>query len=303
MSTADLREARVRLERALLPLRQRALIVGLFFAFAIAALVVMAALVLGMWVDLTVPLAVGVRRLVAPLALLSAIAFAVVLMRRASFQSRLSSLARRVDEVSHSGGRVMTGYDLTRDEAKNESPLPGPLSQGLALLAAEQAQDVCSDVDEVEAVPADRARYWWKVVAATSLCLCVFAFFVPRMAWTQVQRILVPMESQLPYSPTAISVDPGDTQVLYGDDLEVIASIQGPLVEDMELVLQYSDEREERLPMLAETDDRWRTYLTRVTEPANYYVRGGSARSMSHQLNVKMTPQITAVQCRIQQPQ
>lgn len=299
MSTADLRQARVRLERALFPLRQRALVVGLFFAVAIAALVVIAMLLLGMWVDLTVPLSVGIRRLVVPLAVISAVAFAIALMRQASLRSNLPSLARRVDDVSHSGGRVMTGFDLTREDQPEQSSL----ADGLALLAAEQAEDVCDKVDEVEAVPADNARYWWKVVGATALCLCIFAGLVPRMAWTQVQRILVPMESQLPYSPTAITVDPGDAQVLYGDDLEVIAMIDGPLVEDLELVLNYADGREEPLPMLAETDDRWRTFLTRITEPAEYHVRGGSARSRSHQLQVKMTPQITEVQCRIEQPE
>ena len=300
MSTADLREARVRLEQALFPLRQRAIVVGLFCAVAIAALVAIATLILGMWVDLTVPMSVGIRRLVAPLALISAIAFAIALMRRVSSTSQLSSLAQRVDEVSHSGGRVMTGFDLTSDESREQSS--SSLTDGFAMLAAEQAEGVCSNVDEVEAIPGDQARYWWKVVGATALCLCVFAGFVPRLAWTQVQRILVPLESQLPYSPTAISVTPGDTQVLYGDDLEVIATIDGPLVEDLELVLQYSDQREERLPMLAETDDRWRTYLTRITEPAKYHVRGGTARSKNHELNVKTTPQITAVECRIEQP-
>ncbi len=302
MSTADLREARLRLEQALFPLRQRALVVGSLVAVAVAALVVITTLVLGMWIDLTVPLSTGLRRLVLPLAAVSAVAFAIVLLRRSSRDFKEPALARRVDEVSHSGGRVMTGYELTDVDANSKSPRSGALSEGLALIAAGQAEQVCSTVNEAEAIPSDPARYWWKVVGATSLCLCVFAGFVPRMAWTQVQRILVPMESQLPYSPTSISVEPGDTEVLFGDDLELIATISGPLVEDLELVLRYDDQTEERLPMLAETDQRWRTYLTRITEPAEYHVRGGSARSRAHQLRVKLTPQIKAVECRIEQP-
>lgn len=84
MSTADLREARLRLEQALFPLRQRALVVGSLVAVAVAALVVITTLVLGMWIDLTVPLSTGLRRLVLPLAAVSAVAFAIVLLRRSS---------------------------------------------------------------------------------------------------------------------------------------------------------------------------------------------------------------------------
>ena len=298
MSTADLQQARMRIERALHPFRQRAILVGLIAAIAIGLLVIISTLLIGMWVDLTVPMSVGLRRCVVPLAAIAAISFIVSLMRRMKQNTNESAMAERVDEFSDSGGRVMTGYDLVCD-LSNEA---APLSQGLALMAAEQAEDVCVNIDEETAIPTDNARYWWKVVGATALGLCLFAFFVPRLAWTQVQRILIPMETQLPYSSTTIEVQPGDTEVLFGNDLEVEAKVVGPLVEDLELVFEYDEESTETLPMLAESDRNWRTFVTRVTKPARYHVRGGTARSHWHELKVKMTPQINSVTCKITPP-
>ena len=298
MSTVDLQEAKIRIERALHPLRQRSIFVGFVLAIAIAVLVTLGTLLTGMWLDLTVPLPVTIRRLFLPLAMLSAVSFAIALLRRQSKSSSDPKLARRVDDVSGAGGSVMTGYELANESEKNS----GPLSEGLALMAAQQAEDVCLKVDEVQAVPSDSARYWWKVVGATSFVLALLACIVPRMAWTQVQRILVPTESQIPYSPTSITVQPGDTEVLFGSDLELIAQVDGPRVDDLALVLENQQGRTERLPMLAETDVTWRTFLTRVTQPARYHVEAGTTRSPSYELKVKLTPQITSAECKIQSP-
>ena len=298
MSTVDLQEAKIRIERALHPLRERSIFVGVLLAVAIASLVTIGTLLAGMWLDLTVPLPVAIRRMFLPLAVLSAVCFGVALLRKQSKASTDAKLARRVDDVSGAGGRVLTGYELASDNEQHDAPI----SQGLALMAAEQAEKVCLSVDEVQAVPSDNARYWWKVVGATSFVLAVLACIVPRMAWTQVQRILVPMESQIPYSPTSISVQPGDTEVLFGSDLELVATIDGPRVDDLMLVLENAKGNVERLPMLAETDAQWRTFLTRITQPARYHVAAGSTRSPTYDLKVKLTPQIVEVDCKIQPP-
>ncbi|MCO8123254.1 hypothetical protein NHH03_16010 [Stieleria sp. TO1_6] len=306
MSTSDdLERTKVRYAMALHPIRQRALLVGLLTALAIGFLLVLVCLVAGMWVDLTFPLPVAVRRLVLPAAGLGAIATIILLMRHSRAARSDQEITRQIDEVSQANGKVMAGYDLlhrSADDATGAGENVNPFSQALSALAARQAEQVCQRVDAVEVVSAAPAKQWWVKAMIAIAAIALVALIVPRMAWTQAQRILIPMESQLPYSPTSLSVQPGDTEVLFGADLEVTATIDGPLVDDLELVLRYDDQSQETLPLLAETDRQWRTYLTRLTQPADYFVRARQTRSESHRLGIRMTPQITSANCIVTPP-
>lgn len=308
MSIADdLERTKLRFSMTLDPVRQRAILIGFFAALAVGFLVTMAMLVFGMWLDLTVPLPVGVRRLMLAVTGLSAIASVIMLVVHAKRLSTDQEMARQIDEISGADGKVMAGFDLldrgVPSAAKStDRDRDNSLSLSLASLAAEQATEVCQNIDPVEVVSSQKAKYWWRNAAIAVFGIVVVAAFIPRMAWTQAQRMLIPMESQLPYSPTALLVQPGDTEVLFGSDLEVLATIEGPPVEDLELVLIFDDQTEETLPLLAETDVRWRTYLTRVTRPADYYVRASGARSQTHRMDVRMTPEIKSVRCIVTPP-
>lgn len=304
MSIADdLERSKVRFSMTLHPVRQRAILVGLLAALAVAFLITLAMLVFGMWLDLTVPLSVGVRRLMLAVTGVCAIASIITLVRQAKRLSSDMELTRQIDDAAESNGTVMAGYDLLsrgvpnqrQNSATNFDPDDDAFSLSLAAIAADQAEQVCQTVDPVQVVSARKAKYWWRNAGIACLGLLVVAAIVPRLAWTQAQRILIPMESQLPYSPTSIGVEPGDTEVLFGSDLEILASIKGPRVEDLELVLRYDDDSEDSLPLLAETEDRWRTYLTRVTRAADYFIRADGARSETYRLDVRMTPEFESV--------
>ena len=310
MSTADdLERTKVRFSMALLPVRQRAILVGLLSALAIALLVIMGMLFFGMWLDLTIPLPVGFRRLILLLTAAAAIASIVLLVLHARRVASEHELARKVDEAAGADGEVMSGFDLLNhgipsenNTGKQHRAADDNLSVSLAALAADQAQQFCEQVDPAEVISTQSAKVWWRNAGIAALVILLIGVMVPRMAWTQAQRILIPMESQLPYSPTALLVEPGDTEVLFGNDLEISATIEGPLVEDLELVLKFDDESQETLPLLAETDERWKTYLTRVTRPADYYVRAEGTRSSTHRLDVRMTPAIKSVRCAVTPP-
>ncbi|MCA9138491.1 MAG: hypothetical protein KDB00_17085 [Planctomycetales bacterium] len=309
MSVADdLERTKVRFAMTLHPVRQRAIMIGLFAALAVGFLVMLAMLVFGMWLDLTVPLPVGLRRVMLGLTALSASASVIALLWHAKRHTTDHAMAGQIDEAVGADGRVMAGFDLVDRGIPSASRSvtndhDAAVCLSLAALAADQATQVCQNIDPVDVVSSQKAKYWWRNAAIAVLGVAIIAAFVPRMAWTQAQRMLIPMESQLPYSPTTLLVEPGDTEVLFGSDLEVFATIQGPTVDDLELVMTFDDQTEETLPLLAETDVRWRTYLTRVTRPANYFVKADGARSEMHRIDVRMTPEIKSVRCVITPPQ
>ena len=66
------------------PVRQRAIVIGFLTAFAIGLLLMMAMLIVGMWIDLTIPLSVGIRRLILVATALCAVVSVIVFVRRAS---------------------------------------------------------------------------------------------------------------------------------------------------------------------------------------------------------------------------
>ena len=288
------------------PIRQRAVLVGIMIALAIGALVGLSLIVFGAWLDLTYPLSASIRRVIL-LVTATCTAIAVVMyFRKAKHASTDEQISQQIDRVSQTDGTVLAGFDLMSHgvptaKSAGQAPLDA-VSADLASIAAEQAEVVCRNVDPVDVIPTHKARFWWRNVAIAFGVLFLIALVVPRMAWTQAQRMLVPLESQLPYSPTSLEVSPGDVEVLFGSDVEFTTEINGPVVDDLELVLRFDDQSTETLPMLAESDVRWRTYLTRVTGPADYFVRANGVRSHEYRMDVRLTPEIESVTCVITPP-
>src|SRR5207245_639817 len=105
----------------------------------------------------------------------------------------------------------------------------------------------------------------------------------------------------------------GDARVVYGSGLEIRASISGPPVDGVELVLQTADDSAagsprgakgttEIVPMFPESEGRWRASVANVTRSMTYLLRARSARSRKFAVEVITVPQIEEVHFRIIAP-
>ena len=291
-------------DQSLQPLRLRAKRLSWTLSSAIACLVALSLLVTAMWLDLTIPLPVSVRTWVLPLTVLTAALVGVLVWRRRRSRRKDAELIRSVDASQRASGQVMAGYDLSRHPQTNKE---SNWSSGLAALAGGQADQRCLSADPRRVLPSTETTYWWRIVGFAIMGLGLIGMFMPHLAWTQASRILMPSETQLPYSPSRIDVRPGDTEVLFGDDLEISATVTGPPLESLELVIREDaiegqSPVDDVLPMLEESDGQWRTFLTRIGKPAIYFVRARGTRSTQHRLEVRMTPQFEKVTCRVVPP-
>jgi hypothetical protein len=157
----------------------------------------------------------------------------------------------------------------------------------------------------------------WLRRSTASAVLLTFATFLlvvtmPRLVWTEMQRFFDPYGDHPPYSRLVFDVTPGDVEVLYADGVDIHAVVRGPNPERVELVVERGTSRgssagsaaveRQILPMFPEPDNGWRTSLAQVVEPAEYFVRSGSARSRRYHIDVILVPEIVDVQFRITPP-
>jgi len=215
---------------------------------------------------------------------------------------RDASVARRVDRAVGGGGDVLTGLELDR-------PSPGPsgaktssVTAGLARMAVDHAAIVAGRVAPSQAAPAKPLGRSLGTLALLSSVVGLLVLCLPQFARTQWDRFAYPFDDVPPFSQTTFEVTPGDTEVRYGDELEIRAVVSGPPIDRAELVLMHDDGQEEVVPMFPESSGNWRAVLAKVTSPAVYYVRSHRARSERYRIAVITVPRIENVVVRITPP-
>jgi hypothetical protein len=130
----------------------------------------------------------------------------------------------------------------------------------------------------------------------------VLAICLPGLVQTQWNRFARPYADVPPFSRIEFKVTPGNTSVVYGSELEIRATVIGPPVEQLELVLQSGNRQEPPLPMFPEADGQWRAVLAKVVEPTDYYVRAYRARSNRYHLGIITVPLIEDARVRVEPP-
>lgn len=268
-------------------------------------IVVAVVVVLGfVWLDLLWELTPPVRIAASGLAALAAIAVLGIAMVRARREGRPAVLAERVDRAAIAGGEIRSGYDLSLGAPGNgAATAAAPLTRGLAELAVDRAVRLASVVQGWRIATARPVVVVAGVIVTLAATLVGIGFLLPELAQTQWLRFSDPFGDHPPYSQIRFSVEPGNTQVVYGRGLEVKVATDGPPVERLDLVIRgQGSEDEETLPMFPETSGHWRGVLTKVTSPGAYYVRAGRARSRRFEMGVITVPRIESVRLRITPP-
>ncbi len=247
------------------------------------------------WLDLLWELPAGMRITT----VIAAPTLGLALLGHAAWQTRRrgtpDAVAQQLDDVSNAGGRIRTGVDLLA--ARGSS-----LSDGLAVLAVADASALASRVPAARVAPL-------RLVMKPFLALAAFAVIIggacaafPRLAAAEWNRFLHPFGDEAPFSRVVFHVEPGDTQVIYGQPLDVRATVEGPPVERLNLVLETDGLSEEVLPMFAESGGSWRATVANVTTPVRYHVRSHAGRSAKFTVRVITVPRLEAIRFRVTPP-
>lgn len=322
-----------RLARRLLAIRAAA---GILLGVPAAAAVV----VLWVWLDLLWELSPQVRIAGDALAGLAAVAALAIVCWRALRLANRSAMARVLDRVGNTGGQILSGFDLAfatassggvssaatssaatssggtssggRSSGGTSSGQPGvglsgkranELEDGLAQLAIQRAGKLAGDVAPARAVPIHPLSLAAVYAVATIAVLAAAALAMPRLVAMEWLRMADPLGDHPPYSRVQLTLDPQNARVIYGGSLDVFATAAGDPVEQVDLVLvDPASGGEELLPMFPEGSNHWRTVLSRVTAPKQYFVRAERARSRRYSIDVVMTPRIEKLRCRVTPP-
>ncbi|HEV3003593.1 MAG TPA: hypothetical protein VGX78_04000, partial [Pirellulales bacterium] len=265
---------------------------------ATAAIALVAA---GVWLDLIWELSSVVRIVACIVAVAFGCTLATATLAAALGRSRDRALARRLDEAGRTGGQILSGHDLLTGPASAEAV---PLTAGLARLAVDRAARLAADVPVAVAVSGKPARRAFSSTVLVAAAMGLLALVAPRLASTEWLRFADPFGDHPPYSRTVLHVEPGNTEVLYGGSLDVLVTTEGPVADQVEIVLLPADEAgdEQTLPMFPESGGKWRTQIAELHSPVRYFARTHSARSRRYQLGVVTVPQLESVTWRIAPP-
>ena len=250
---------------------------------------IVAVAILGAWTDLVLELSPALRMGALAVALLAGLALAIVTARRAWRWGTPDSLARRLDPVAGARGQIIAGVDLLSDERAFT-----PIEAGLAGIAVDRAAEL-----------ARCARTEGGAVAASidlgacgralAVLVTLVALVLPRLAQAQWLRFADPFGDHPPYSAVVFRVEPGDIRVIYGQGVEIRATVEGA----RSIVSSWSSSRPTRHP------SAWRCFrkepgtggprwpMSRVRAAITYTPTGRA--SARHHIEVITVPQLSSV--------
>jgi hypothetical protein len=270
--------------------------VALAWGIVAAAVLLLA----GLWLDVLWEMPPPWRIALVWLAAAASVAALAFLLWQTSRQARPAVLARRLDRAAGSGGEILTGLDLWQTVRGGSS---SALTLGLSQIAVDHAASLAAQAPLARAIPARPLGRALAVVAGGSLLLALVYAAAPGLLSTEWQRFARPWDDVPPHSPLRFTVTPGNAEVLYGGELEIVALVEGGAVDRLDLVLQSPAGGPSRLPMFSDADGRWRALLSKVTEPTEYFVQAYRARSRRFRIDVVEVPQLESVRARISPPE
>lgn len=253
----------------------------------------------GFWIDLVWELSSVARVIAVVTSATAGIVLLVVFLTVAIRSAAQVLMVRRLDQTAETGGEIVTGYEL------QSSSITG-LSQGLAQIAVSRSALLASQIPTSRVVPDTPARQG--AIAATAIVagMLFAAVVAPVLTQTEWLRFADPFGDHPPYSRTHFHVEPGDTSVRYGDGLEILVTVTGQPIDDLELVLRTSPDgrktHDERLPMFFDVAGQWKASVSSITSPVQYFVQARTGRSRRFKISVATVPQIENVRFRIQPP-
>lgn len=138
-------------------------------------------------------------------------------------------------------------------------------------------------------------------LAAISLSWVVMVMVAGDVVLAVIPRFTDPRGDHPPFSRLKISVTPEGSEVIYGGQVEIRATVSGKPVDKLWLVAK-SGTNEVRTGMFLAPDRSHFQTLSNLREPATYFVTDGQARSKRFSIQIRRVPEITLVEIAAEFP-
>jgi hypothetical protein len=245
------------LKSQLAGVRRRLIWISATAGFFWSLLAVLGILLFAVWLDLLWELSPQARVAWVVLATLGGLILFAVFGGSMWRRSGDALVVRRLDHAASCGGAILSGWELSRQLCAVPDSRAETLTNGLAGLAVGKANQLAEKVKPSEAVSSQPLRVSSSVLGGMFLLVGVLGVCLPTLAETEWRRFVQPFHDVPPFSTTTFQVEPGDAEVIYGEGLNVRATIVGDAVEQVELVLE-SGGTSEVVPMFLEPGGGWR---------------------------------------------
>jgi hypothetical protein len=252
-----------------------------------------------MWLDLVFEMPSGLRAGSLVAAVIAGIALLALIVRAVLKMGHPQALAQRLDALAGTGGQILSGVDLAMTGSQVGA---AHVTQGMAQIAVDRAVNLAKAVKPSDVLPRAQLRRAHVTLGCVLAIVGIVALVAPRLVGTQWVRFVDPYGDHPPYSNITINVEPGNTKVIYGSGVDIIASPEGGTVERVELILRGDGREDEKLPMFPQTDGKWRATVASVTSPGKYFVKTSGTRSKQFDLGVITVPKIENVTFKVTPP-
>ena len=161
--------------------------------------------------------------------------------------ARDAAVARRLDRAGGVGGRILTGWELAQEGwSRRCGQSPRALTLSLANIAVADAAVAAGQIPLGKVAPLRPLGRSLGAIALLWAAVAVLAICLPGLVRTQWNRFARPFADVPPFSRIEFKVTPGNKPVVYGSELEIRATVIGPPVEQLELVLARATARSRR---------------------------------------------------------
>ncbi|MGD9611451.1 MAG: hypothetical protein AB7V22_00955 [Kiritimatiellia bacterium] len=262
-------------------------------AFALAALLACTLL------DALFGFGESVRLWMGILLLLGAAAFAGYHLATILSQSR-RAIACWVDGLLPTRRRpVLSALELAEAPPPAESSAFGSY---LVETALEQGRQAVDRLSARQLLPRAQLRRDALRLAAAAGVWMLLGLAWPVPLRTHALRILAPTRDVPPWSRLAFAVVPERPRAIYGDSLEIAATVSGPLGRAPVLFEMRVNGHVYRSAGFREATNRFVHRLERVVQPLQFCVRAGRARSRWYPLDVLYQPRIASAKVVLTPP-
>jgi len=208
---------------------------------------------------------------------------------RGFFRERptLDTLSRELENrIPGLSNRLVTAVEFEREAARPEG---GHLRYFSPLLV---------NAFFLESRRTARRRAWMRIALRPALAcglaglavLCLAAAWLPHYSpfeWRSVLNVyFAPLHRNPFFDPARIVVEPGDTQVTVGDDLEVRARMAGGNARSMDIVFRTGETGADQTRMVSEEDGAFTHRFRNLQESMRYRVAGGGKESPEFEIRV-----------------
>ena len=211
------------------------------------------------------------------------------------------AIARWIDgRLSSCRRPVLSALELADAPAPDEA---SPFSRYLVDQALDQGRQAIAGLTARQLLPLGLLRRDALRLGAALAIWIALAFIWTVPVQTHVLRMLVPARDIPPWSRLVFTIVPESPSVIYGDSLEIAATVDGPVGGRPILFEVRGGGHAHRSAGFRESTNRYVHRLERVVQPLRFCVRAGRARSRWHELTVLYQPRIASARVTLTPPE